>query len=53
MRCFASSTPSPQSSTPQLFETTERPVDARVEQGLDQHHRDAAEPEPANGETGS
>ena len=28
-------------------------VDARVEQGLDQHHRDAAEPEPADGETGS
>ena len=28
-------------------------VDARVEQRLDQHHRDAAEPEPADGETGS
>ena len=28
-------------------------VDARVEQGSDQHHRDAAEPEPADGETGS
>ena len=47
---FAQQRPSPQSSTPQLLLTTSRSPRARVEQGVDQHARDAAQPEAADRE---
>ena len=49
IRLARSSTPRPQSSTPQLLDTT-RGRSAGLEQRLDQHGRDAAEPEPADRE---
>ena len=43
-----SSRPSPQSSTPQLFDTASRSVVPGLQQRVDQHRRDAAQPEPAH-----
>ena len=50
MRLLSSSTPSPQPSTPQLFETVTKIVGSLFEQRLDQVVRDAVEPETADRE---
>ena len=47
-RFSISSRPRPHSSTPQLFDTASQVGHPRLQQRVDQHRRDAAQPEPAD-----